>query len=455
MLKPLILYLIAMIALQAPAVGLENDLISVPTRSIDSGEGFQTASQTASQTAFVTASATANVTASATADIIASATESSDEPNPGRKRKLSLNGQAVIWSTLSFQNPFVLQPGGRFVPTLLGDFSMGKHSRFDFEASLNINGTLTFTNNQVIDSTFALKPYRIWLRYSNDHSEVRLGLQKINFGSAKMFRPLMWFDGLDVRDPLQLTNGVYGALGKYFFENNANIWAWALVGNHEPKGFEVWGSQTWLPEIGGRFEIPLGPGEIGLAMHSRQIDLNVPTLNPYWQSLGLDPVTLGKNRMQEGRLGFNGKWDLGVGVWVEGSLNFVEENPYVPSQTDMLNAGLDYTIPVGSGLGLTLEYFRYHSLSSDYLPGNDMHLLGLMANYPLSITDQISCMIFALPSGNQIFNYISWSRSLDNWSIFAFAYWNPENVRLMMARQNAGSNLFSGKGMQFMVSYNF
>lgn len=38
---------------------------------------------------------------------------------------------------------------------------------------------------------------------------------------------------------MQLTNGVYGILGRYYFANNANIWFWTLMGNEKTRGFEV------------------------------------------------------------------------------------------------------------------------------------------------------------------------------------------------------------------------
>ena len=77
----------------------------------------------------------------------------------------------------------------------------------------------------------AIKAYRLWGRYTGHQFEVRVGLQKIDFGSAMMLRPLQWFDEMDPRDPLNFTTGVYGALGRYYFLNNANIWGWILYGN--------------------------------------------------------------------------------------------------------------------------------------------------------------------------------------------------------------------------------
>ena len=57
--------------------------------------------------------------------------------------------------------------------------------------------------------TATSSPTAAWLRLSTSRFEARVGLQKINFGSATLFRPLMWFDSLDPRDPLQITDGVY------------------------------------------------------------------------------------------------------------------------------------------------------------------------------------------------------------------------------------------------------
>ena len=78
------------------------------------------------------------------------------------------------------------------------------------EISLNSFGSGMIHAFDDIDTDGTLKPYRMWLRLSTSQLEIRAGLQKINFGSAALLRPLMWFDRIDPRDPLQLTDGVYG-----------------------------------------------------------------------------------------------------------------------------------------------------------------------------------------------------------------------------------------------------
>ena len=100
----------------------------------------------------------------------------------------------------------------------------------DTELSLNAYwySLMDLPDHAVTDSE--IDPYRLWLRLSSSRFELRAGLQKISFGSATLIRPLMWFDRIDPRDPLQLTDGVYGLLARYYFLNNANLWIWGLYG---------------------------------------------------------------------------------------------------------------------------------------------------------------------------------------------------------------------------------
>ncbi len=362
--------------------------------------------------------------------------------------KFSFNGQITTWGIVQLEKSFPVQFGGRFVPTVLGDFKLEQNSHFDFEASANLNASLGFSSLGFDTLMGQVKPYRVWLRYSGSNWELRAGLQKINFGQAKMFRPLMWFDAMDVRDPLQLTDGVYGVLGKYFFENNANIWVWGLMGNKNAKGYELYGSMQRKPELGGRIQTPLGPGEIGVSTHFRKV--KVPNL----------PSSIPNNdyELNESRFGLDGKWDLGIGLWIEASTTITDKKnfiiPNMPKMQDMWNIGMDYTFPLGNGVGATLEYFRYHAGEKFIVYGNTINVVGSLFTYPLSILDNLSAMIFYLPEANKTMNYVSYSRTYDNFSIYGIAYWNPMNVQLMSA-QSVSQNMFVGKGFQVMINYNF
>jgi len=355
---------------------------------------------------------------------------------------ISFNGQITAWGIGQFQTPVPTQFGGRFVPTLLGNFKLSPKTKLDFEASLNLNGSLNNTGFHTDTVLGQLKPYRVWLRYSGDNWELRAGLQKINFGSAKMFRPLMWFDNMDVRDPLQLTDGVYGILGKYFLEDNSNYWLWMLFGNsNRLKGFETIETSYTQPEFGGRFEHPLGPGQFGISTHYRKIDYQTNT-----QYLKSD----------ETRIGLDGKWDLGVGIWFESSIVYTDNKriPQIPSFQDLWNVGIDYTFPLGNGLGATEEYFRFHTGNEILVKGTALDVLGTMLTYPVSLLDNFSGMLFYFPGYNLTMNYLSWTRTYDNLSIYVIGYWNPDNV-LLFSTQAQSKNLFAGKGIQLMLNYNF
>jgi hypothetical protein len=356
---------------------------------------------------------------------------------------ISFNGQVTAWGIGQFQTPVPMQFGGRFVPTLLGNFKLSSKSKLDFEASLNLNGSLNYTGFHNDSIQGQLKPYRVWLRYSGENWEVRAGLQKINFGRAKMFRPLMWFDAMDVRDPLQLTDGVYGVLGRYFMENNGDFWIWGLIGNKNPKGFERDSTSQWKPEIGARIEFPLGRGEIAMSTHHRTKQFHTGSII---------------DEFDETRIGLDGKWDVGIGLWFESSVTSTETQKitsvYLPKMQDMWNVGADYTLPIGSGLGVTVEYFRYHAGAKFLVEGTALNVLGAMLTYPLSMLDNLSGMVFYLPDQNKWMNYLSWGLSYDNFSIYAIGYWNPDNVQMVSA-QTQSKNMFAGKGIQIMLNYNF
>jgi hypothetical protein len=358
---------------------------------------------------------------------------------------VSLNGQVTSWAVSQFYDPYVMQLGMRFVPTLLGNFVVSDKSKFDFEASLNINTSANFSGLNYDNGIAQLKPYRIWARYAADNWEVRGGLQKINFGSAKLFRPLMWFDAMDVRDPLQLTDGVYGVLGRYYLQNNANIWFWTLMGNDRRKGWEMMSSEQWKPEVGGRIEIPIATGEMALSANYRKVHA-INMVSSRWNDFSL---------LNESRIGLDGKWDVGVGLWFENSTTITQQNNImIPRFQDMWNVGADYTFPIGNGVGVTVEYLRYHIGDQIVAKGTTMNLVGTMINYPLSILDNISAMVFYVPEAKLMYNYVSWNRMYDNWSLYAIGFWNPVNYQLLTS-QNQSSNLFAGKGLQLMVSYNF
>ncbi|MFO7933027.1 MAG: hypothetical protein R6U78_02990 [Bacteroidales bacterium] len=354
---------------------------------------------------------------------------------------LKFSGQAIGWTVMNPPEPFQLQGGLRYIPEFSFSHPLGNFN-VDGEFSANLWGSTTGYPGDSIFSDGKISPYRMWLSFYGNQFEIRAGLQKINFGSAMLFRPLMWFDRIDPRDPLQLTDGVYGLLGRYYFLNNTNIWLWGLYGDDRTKGWEVFPSLKNSVECGGRLQVPVFTGEMAASYHRRKADPR-----------GVIPDTLlHAVSYPENRIGLDAKFDLGVGFWVEGTVIHQDLDFTDLRYTSMLNAGMDYTFNLGNGLNLMTEGFGY--LRGSRLFGTDEHLIfGLLsATYPITIIHNLSAMVFYDFTNRDLYRFLNWSITYDRWSFYVMGFWNPESYQLYNFETQ--TNLYSGWGFQLMAVFN-
>ncbi len=330
--------------------------------------------------------------------------------------------------------------GGRYIPQVDYKIPLKKNNQLiDFEASANIFGNLGFIDSTVTDGD--IKPYRLWTRYSGSQFEFRVGLQKINFGSAQMFRPLMWFDRMDPRDPLQLTDGVWGGLFRYYFLNNANIWIWGLYGNNETKGWEVFPTEKNTPEFGGRVQLPIPYGEAALSYHHRKENVNI----------NMPPLMYDEN-IAENRFGADIRMDVVVGLWAEASWSHLAKEVGIFTNQEMLTLGTDYTFGIGNGLLTTFEQFWMSNDEKAFAFDNSMSFSGLSLSYPIGMFDNISAMVYYDWTNDEPYFFLNWNRQLNNFMFYVMAYWNPMQIQL--AEQAGLNNMFAGKGIQLMVVWN-
>ena len=273
--------------------------------------------------------------------------------------------------------------GGRYIPSIYYGIGSSGNKLYDFEASANIFGTFAFHPFDTSYTDGSLKPYRLWIRYSSDQFELRLGLQKINFGSASILRPLMWFDRMDPRDPLLLTDGVWALLARYYFLNNANVWLWSLYGNDNPTGWELVPSNKKIPEFGGRIQIPVPRGEAAFSYHHRTADNS--------EMIIFDQPN---DKIPEDRFGFDAKWDLKTGLWIEGSWTRKQQDLGMLTNQEIFNAGIDYTFGLGNGLYLAYEHllFSYDEKPFEFADKTSFSLL--TASYPIGLFDKISVILY-------------------------------------------------------------
>ena len=353
-------------------------------------------------------------------------------------------GMVVGWLLGKFEEKVNPQLGARYIPEFAFETVLSSKHTLDAELSLNLYGYAQLSSLSDVSTQGEVDPYRLWARFSSSQFEARIGLQKINFGSAMLFRPLMWFDRLDPRDPLQLTDGVYGLLMRYYFVNNSNIWLWGLYGNEDPKGLEVVPTEKDSVEFGGRIQVPLWTGELALTYHHRNADYGeVPLLGAY-----LPNPTIAENRYA-----LDGKWDIGIGIWFEGTVIHKKvEEPLTPYQK-ALTIGMDYTFDWGNGLNVLGEYFLFEASQDLWRSGESIHYAGLSLNYPLALLDTIGLIFFYDWDNSDLYSFVNWRRTYDRWSLNVMAFWNPERFQVYPTRGE--DNQFTGKGFQIMVVYNY
>lgn len=356
------------------------------------------------------------------------------------KDSLDFRGQLSAFSHFNGRNELPWLSGVRYIPQLNFYHNMKNDRLLDFEASANIYGNIAADPFHRTEYDGVIKPYRLWARYTTSQLEIRAGLQKINFGSASLLRPLMWFDKVDPRDPLKLTDGVWGVLGRYYFMNNANIWLWGLIGNDEPKGWEVFRSKKNVPEFGGRLQLPVPKGETGFTYHHRIADVNV---------LG---ETVPLPGVAENRFGFDARFDMVVGWWVEASWSNYRERAEMFSNQESINLGIDYTFGLGNGLTMI-----YEQLISSYdrkaFGFDNPRVFSLLSfTYPLGLFDTASAIVYYDWTGNKAYNFITWQRQFNKFSLYLMGYVNPREYNI--PAQTGGSMIYSGTGLQVMLVFN-
>jgi hypothetical protein len=358
--------------------------------------------------------------------------------------EFSLHGRASGWLGASRDSSYRALAGMRYLPEARLSLPISEKFSLDAEASVNgfVSANVRPFDPPVLEA--CVKPYRGLVRLSSARFEARAGLQKINFGSAMLLRPLMWFDRVDPRDPLELTDGVYGLLGRYYFQNNTNIWVWGLLGNSSPKGWEQVGSVRWASEPGARVQVPIPRGEIAATYDHRKVDYSHVSKN----------YTV-LNEQDEDRVGLDAKADIGIGLCLEGTLSRTtrhligrEEDPSVWSR--MAVVGVDYTFGIGSGLGVTAEHMLVGGAAGPFGRGTDAQFSALMLGLPLGLLDNLRGMVYYDWTNDEPYGYFGWQRTLDNWVFSVGAFWNPDRPA---ASGRIGSSA-AGKGVRIDVVFN-
>ncbi|MBD3378525.1 hypothetical protein GF406_26090 [candidate division KSB1 bacterium] len=344
------------------------------------------------------------------------------------------SGQASGWAQPGETSQ---QIGIRYIPALRTESALAGPWALDGLVSVNGHGGYRNTES-ARESTAELDAYRLWARLTHPRFEFRLGLQKLNFGAAMMLRPLMWFDRLDVRDPLQLTNGVNAAMSRWFFYDNANLWLWLVLGKSDRKGWEAVGSKDNSVEWGGRLQVPVPRGELALSGHVRQLDEDAAR------------TLYGVPFDREVRLGLDGRWDWLAGWWIESSVSRFSGPHLFYRQFYM--AGGDYTFAWGNGLHIIAEHLVLAHSLCDLKIENTAHFTAFSMDYPLGFLDHVTGYVYYDWENRDWYRLLQWQRTYDRWSFFVQGFANPHEAVVLTQRDEQLP--MRGLGVQLMVVLN-
>lgn len=347
--------------------------------------------------------------------------------------EVDVRGQLSGWTIESrIQDEWQNQSGARYIPQLTLNQMITDEAFLDLEVSAN--GFVAY--DQRTDETDSdVELYRLKLRFATAQTETRLGLQKINFGPGRLLRSLRWFDQLDQRDPLQLTDGVYALLYRYTALNNANLWLWGLYGNNELKGFERLVSVEDKPEFGGRLQYPVFNGELAATAHTRTVD-----------GSGLKT-----SDFTETRVALDGRWEKGIGMWFESILQQQDTDQVPYEWATMTTLGIDYTFGVGNGLYVILEHLISGASEDPFGWDEDAHVSAYMLSYPIGLFDSIQAIGYYAWDEEEYSQHLSWQRTYDNLVIDVSLFRYPDTTA--HADDSSQSAARSGYGGQLMLIY--
>lgn len=354
------------------------------------------------------------------------------------QQKFESAGQFSAWSLAAPGNEKQLLAGFRFLPGL----------RLTHQAdALKLNAEASaylFAHEALIPlddhPSAGLQPYRFWIRLADSTRSLRLGLQQINFGSASLLRPLMWFDRLNPLDPLGITEGQWSALGQWYFGTQNNLWIWVNLPDGKARVWDLLPPKKYFPEAGGRFQWAVPKGEMGVAV-------NLGSSEPYSGAL----MDSGKGLLSY-KFGLDGKWDLGPGLWYEFSLSGVNRHAGAVTHLAMITVGADYTFGLGNGLNVVAEQMFVAAGSRFQSMPEKTAFAATSLSYPLDFFNRFRLLAYYDWKNGKPYSFLQYEHTLTKGMLQLMAWANPESA-LLPGRDDL--QIFGGTGVQCMYVIHF
>ncbi len=223
----------------------------------------------------------------------------------------------------NFDNEIELRLG------VLGNFLEVDEWVFDYELSADAKFADGPSIQSGLRSSTDINFFRAWLRVDNGSWKIRGGRQKILFGAGSIYRPLGFFDTRNVTGVVPETRGIDSLRSTWFLSPSSFLEGWVVPAKKDDSFI-----------VGLRGEALLGGLEAGLvAQYHPKSDLK-------------DLADFGQEMVQ---LGYHLKGEKEIGFWNESRLD-IELQSSSPVRFDTV-LGADYTLNLGEGLHMLVEYF--------------------------------------------------------------------------------------------------
>ena len=251
--------------------------------------------------------------------------------------------------------------------------------------------------------------HRLWIRYSSDKLEARLGLQKIVFGPSQVLRSLSWFDTIDLKDPTGQTDGVEAFRLRWFPSNSLSLWSWAIKNDEDTLSY------------GGRGELSTSIGDLGFTYH-QDPSKSLQPIDQFGDSIS----------SPHNRLAIDYRYDGFIGLWNESAM-IKSDN----LELDMITVGIDYTLPIANGILVLTESMQISSKINNLTSSNTF--TAFMASVHVGMFNNVMLISTLDWDENNIYNYLRWSSTFDSFSMNCMASINPNEM---------------GNNLQLMFIYN-
>tara|TARA_B100000959_G_C14940915_1_gene607767 strand:- start:698 stop:1723 length:1026 start_codon:yes stop_codon:yes gene_type:complete len=271
----------------------------------------------------------------------------------------------------------------------------------------NKNVEFSYSNKIIIEnSDYSNQDYRYWARYKNNIIDLKIGLQKISFGSAFILRNLNWFDSIDFRNTTNQTIGQEALQLKYFSKTDYNFNLWVLPDNNEDISY------------GSRVEFSNNFGNYGIVFykdntHYNHSIINMPQIISN-QNFLIDFLQLKENE----RFGIDYRYDGIFGLWLESTYIKSTNNLNLLNSINFATIGFDYTVNMYNGIYLMYELmsYKFEAIDNSVLDGN---ISSLMIQCPIGILYNLS---FIRIFDNQIKDTYSLIRLITKYDYFTVNY---------------------------------